>query len=381
VNDNIQTSGTCVTAGPVAVTSPHREEVTAFFRPKRPRVAKQPMKGAQAAAALARRTKAKFEGLRRMSDATTVEGNEHLGAARPLFMSNNGETNLCDPINVQEICGDGHRTRKVYACGKRKCSSEVCLTHAVGERSRVLRKLMVPKDGTAPIFGCEWGVVVLPYPRAARDLLRWAHLLAASRKGAALLVQEWALNCNGLSYSEGWRLGLFSVDHPAGDIAPDEWKPHHNFLFPCLAFGPNGERRKLRYSVSREQLSELRALWKWWLESVVLGAPLGTKANVYYAFRQKRKQKAHAARYFPRNFPKWPGASKRCSWFGAFSCRSLNSLPEVQAAKAKEENPIPAGFCGHPNCGCEIVLTVTIGEDGIERLVAIPARYRVVGTS
>lgn len=257
-----------------------------------------------------------------------------------------------------------------------------------------------PKAGRparAAIFPGAWGVVVLPYARECRSNIRWAHLLALSRKGAALMVQEWALGLNGLNYSDGWRLGLVSVDHPCGDSCDacseksrktrkkvdcpkdhdgrpgrEEYKPHHNFLFPSIAFHPDGRRRELRYHVEKSDLETLRRYWRWWQESVVLGEKLGKKANVHYQFKMKPKARYQAARYFPRTFPSWPGRSQRLSYYGAFSCRNLNKLPEVKRAKAEKDVTTPQGFC--QECGGEVC--IVLGQDG--KPATVPQHYRSI---
>ena len=330
---------------------------------------------APASAKEAKRTRVKFEALRAIPDAHAAVSSSAAVLGKSLFISNSGETNQCNPIQVVEICEGSCRTRKVYACAKRRCTGKACKTHALTERKRLLERLMVGKDGHPAIFPGTWGVIVLPYAKEARDPLRWTGLLSASRRGAAVLVQEWVLGNAGLSYLDGWRLGILSVDHPEGDKRPGEWKPHHNLIFPTVAFHPDGRRRELRYFVTKEQLDDLRQRWRWWQESVVLGAKLKTKANVFYEFRQKARAKKHCARYFPRTFPAWHSRTQRLSYFGAFSCRSIHGLAEVAQAKA-EEKPCPQGFCG--NCGAEVKFTLSVDANGVETHLAIPARFRAV---
>lgn len=337
---------------------------------------------APATARLAKRARRHFKPLQTSSDAATVSYLD-LGLASHLFILKRGETNACVPVKVQEICEAGHRRPRVYACALRKCPGDTCRHHALEERRRVLSKLMCGssekvqspsgdewKETKAAVFPGAWSIVTLPYAKSARPALQWSGLLAKSRGGAAVLLQEWALGLNGLAYRDGWRLGVVSVDHPEGDKTPGEWKPHHNFMFPAIAFHRDGRRAALRYHVSKDDLTRLRRLWRWWQERVVLGERLHTKGNVFYQFAIDRKKKRHAARYFPRSFPSWPGAGQRLSYFGAFSCRSLNALPEVQAVK--KESPMPAGFCVE----CGAATHVVLDESG--NLAGIPAHYRAV---
>jgi hypothetical protein len=181
------------------------------------------------------------------------------------------------------------------------------------------------------VFPKEWGVLVLPYLPAARERLKEAAVLRAARQLAAARFQTLILGFNGLSTDDGWRLGIVSVDHPEGDKEPGTWKPHHNFLFPSLAFGPSGERRAIRYTFTKEQLATLRAAWGE-LQSILIGAPVAS-ANIWYQFRVTRKQKNHAAKYFPRTFPRWSARGQQLSYMGAFGCSVIRELPELLALR------------------------------------------------
>ncbi|MHB1843235.1 MAG: hypothetical protein ACYCWW_00190 [Deltaproteobacteria bacterium] len=175
-----------------------------------------------------------------------------------------------------------------------------------------------------------WGVLVLTYAPELRERLRDARLFKAARRAGVALVEQWLLELHDLG--KGWRLGVVNVDHPEGDKTPGVWKPHHNLLFPCLAFGPGGGRTELRYSLPLEALTELRERWRWFQE-LLLGASLGRSADVWYQFRKGERKKGHALKYFPRTFPAWPARAQRLVYHGAFGSAVLHKLKEVKQLK------------------------------------------------
>jgi hypothetical protein len=311
--------------------------------------------------AAARSAKGDFERYRALSDASELDG-ELAGDLGPLIL-NRGETNPCDPVQVVEICGAGHRFNRTYACARRRCPGKACRRHALQERTKLLKPLML--EG----FPGAWGVVVLTYPPEARAAVRQNKLLRRSRRGALLLVEDWVLQCNGLSSRDGWRLGICSIEHPEGDQKPGEWLPHHNVLFPQTAIHADGRRRTLRFFLDKEHLAKLRSWWRWWLESVVVGHQLPREANVFYEFRNDTKKKKHCARYFARTFPTWSCRGQRLTWFGAFGCRIVNELPEMKLLT----KPPPVNESGWCNvCGSEVV------KRDFSPSPCIPARYRAV---
>ncbi len=254
-------------------------------------------------------------------------------AGRPLI-SKAGATKLCDPVQVRGFCAVGHVRTLTYACTSRRCTHKVCRRHALRERQKLLRPLAMDA------FPGVWGVIVLTYAPEVRPKLKDRGVLRAARRAAALLVEGQLLAANGLSQAAGWRLGIVSVDHPEGDTTPGEWKPHHNLLFPQLAFGPHGERAELRWMLTVAELAALRRAWRW-LQETITRAPLGREADVWYQWRKGARKKGHALKYFPRTFPGWPASAQRLSYCGAFGARRIHQLEEVARTERPEGEDAP----------------------------------------
>jgi hypothetical protein len=337
-------------------------------------------------------------------------GYGHLaGPARP-FILNRGETDPCEPVEVTEICKDGHEAHRTFACTKRSCTASItkwidgkevtwqpCQKHALRERTALLRPL------ANELFPQEWCVLVLPYAPELREELRFAQLMRASRQLAAARFENILLDMNGLNVDHGWRLGIVSVDHPTGDKCddcarrkvecPDEhaagrpWKPHHNFLFPAMAFGPNGERHRIRHSLTRAELAELRDAWAE-VQEVGQPRPLARKADLHFQYlkpaealnpttgelvedTEAKKKRNHALKYFPRTFPHWTANGQQLSYLGAFGCSVINELPEVREfkARAKQEKQ-DLSLC--QTCKGEIVKRTCRQQH------AVPMHYRAV---
>ena len=242
---------------------------------------------------------------------------------RPLILKRGG-TKHCDPTQVLGFCRDGHRRAFVYACTSRRCESKTCTRHALRQRQETLRPLMRES------FPGAWGVLVLTYAPELRPLLQDAGVFRRARRAAIAVMEQTILEHHGLG--RGWRLGLASMDHPEGDRTPGEWKPHHNLLFPAIAFRGE-ERRDLRYSFPKELLDLLRERWQW-VQEFLLGRALGRSADVWYQFRRGDRKKGHALKYFPRTFPAWPARAQRLTWCGAFGAAVLHRLKEVKATEA-----------------------------------------------
>jgi hypothetical protein len=204
-------------------------------------------------------------------------------------------------------------------------------------------------------FRGRWAVLVLTYAPELRPVVRSPALLGASRRVAAALVEQFYLQRAGLG--RGWRLGIVAVDHPEGDKKPGEWKPHHNFLFPLVAFGPHGARQSLRYTLEPSELTELRRLWRW-AQEFALGAGLGRSADLWYQFvvgEGGQHGKIHQLNYVPRTFPTWPATGQRLTYLGAFGSSVIQGLREVSklSLKAGESR----SCC--PVCKSEIVAVIS----------------------
>lgn len=204
-------------------------------------------------------------------------------------------------------------------------------------------------------FKVPWAVLVLPYVPRARPLLARAPVLAAARARAWKMVERIILESEGLDPRKWW-LGAKSCDHPEGDVEEEGrvWKPHHNFLWPTVAFGKGpgreGERQTLRFHLRPETLRQLRQGWAAVQNQILLAAEQNPirygQANVFYEFREEPEKKAHAARYFFRGFPKWPGKAQRVSGFGAFGCQVIKKLNETHAPASQEHDPALCWVCG-----------------------------------
>jgi hypothetical protein len=314
-------------------------------------------------------------------------GRPQRGGAGSTLILRSGGTDPCRPVEVVETCAAGHKVTRTYACTRRKCSNQTCTDHALRDRQQLLKPLM------QELFPREWGVLVLSYAPEVRDRLRWRVLLQGARQLAAARFESIILDMNGLNVEHGWRLGIVSIDHPCGDRcqacsdasrggrkvecpqehagAPGrkEWKPHHNFLFPCVAFGPNGARRRIRYSFTKDEIAELRYAWQE-VQEVTLEAPLGREANLHYQFRREPAKKAHSIRYFPRTFPEWSARGQQLSYMGVFGCSVIKQLPEVMHLKCTVK-AAKAELHRCTQCKKEIIERTCNGS-------AVPLHYRAV---
>lgn len=276
---------------------------------------------------------------------------------KPSLILKAGDTKRCDPEEQKWECGKGHVVTKTYACARRRCISGYeknfadrrhCVRHADRERSAFGRTL------SADAFPVPWLAVVFPSVSRLRKSLARADLLAALRAEAAKLLERTYLTWNGCDPKD-WRLGIISCDHPEGDQERTEgktvWKPHHNFLFPNIAFHrriPNSRRKNLRYFPTTEQLKELRQAWGALQNRILVsfGEEPVKEANFFWSFRKTKKHRAHMAKYFCRSFPWWPGRAQRLSYFGAFGCRVVKRLNEVEALGVSLAGPQECPVCG-----------------------------------
>jgi hypothetical protein len=291
------------------------------------------------------------------------------------IMSIRGDTKTdCTPELGKAICVNGHWKPVAYACGLRRCHSKVCRDHARAERSRTTRPLIVDSFGDR-----KWGKVVLTYDPRVQEILRDRRLHAAARALAQATLEAFFLDASDLG--KGWRMGMVSVDHPCGDgdqtergahhghVDSKKWYPHHNFLFPLCAF-----KGRLRDELECWiDLDELRARWKR-VQEAILGEPLKGNVDVWYGWAQTKPAKLELCSYFPRTFPDWPGTSQRLSYYGAFGCRVLHTLPE--AANLVEDEDDERGICGE--CGAPYTRVVLDVVDGSRREGSAPHGYRLL---
>lgn len=199
------------------------------------------------------------------------------------------------------------------------------------------------------------------------------------------MLERLVLTWNGCDPKD-WKLGIASCDHPEGESkckahvgkkaggpaaclacrSVDEsprplgrWTPHHNFAFPTVAFHrrvPNARRRLRFFATSGKdtetsnQLLELRQSWAALQNEILLelGEEPLAQSNAHWEFRKSAGQKDHWSRYFFRGFPWWPGKAQRVSYFGAFGCRVVRKLNEVEALGVSVGGPVACPKCGGP---------------------------------
>lgn len=302
-----------------------------------------------------------------------------------------GETKTCDPVFGTGSCRNGHKKPVAYACGKRSCKSKVCRDHALEERVSLIRPLIVDCFARVP-----FAKTVLTYAPELHDKLRDAALLAKARQCARAMVEAFFLEREGLG--KGWKLGFVCIDHPCGDgdqadaeaheghVDGEEWFPHHNLLFPLVAFKGN-ERRYLKPWLDKDtELPELRRRWRA-VQELLLGRPLGRQANCWYNYASSVPHKVALCSYFPRTFPEWPATAQRLTYGGAFGCRTIQTLPETrllrEAQAAGRLCDVLMALCGNhhsPNCGvpgCQLpLLDFTFDRELRQR--PIPTGYRAL---
>lgn len=256
-------------------------------------------------------------------------------------------TKLCEPVIINGQCDNRHPARKTMACSSRRCLQPCCRRHVSKERAAHAEEL------ATVAFPIPWAVVVLPYVARLRPFLLRRDLLVAARLEAFRMIERIILESEGLDPKKWW-LGAKSVDHPEGDKEEEGtcWKPHHNFLWPTVAFGKGpgreNERKTLKYLLRPETLKLMRQGWAAFQSRMLIAfgmKPLRGEANMFYEFRIDEAKKRHMARYFFRSFPSWDPKAQRIVGFSAFGCQIIKKLNETHVPPVVPPDPDECRRC------------------------------------
>ena len=209
-----------------------------------------------------------------------------------------GTVKTCEPSRwAFTSCGNGCYLRAVPVDGCGDLDCKTCHRKLTGRRRRAAAK----RFAGAPILR-----VIIPYPARYRARLTVPVLTAM---GALLnaTVEQWLRDIHHLKPDQE----LASEDwfHPAGDEEPEQWKPHHNFLFrgQALWLGPHGLRqRMLEPHVTKKALADLkqrvRAVW---LDVFGEAPEIPVLEYKYVKKNASTAWRAHFIGYTVRTFPGW----------------------------------------------------------------------------
>jgi len=199
-----------------------------------------------------------------------------------------------------------------------------------------------------------WGVVTNSQLRTLRSRI-------------AAFLRDWLLDCAGIGWRgrKSWSAGFWEATHPAGDLQPDRFQPHFNFVGPLLVM--NIKARKAEFVKMRRTGAELLDLIERWTATVneVLGTDFPV-VDIHYQWKDTRAKKHHSASYNSRAFPEWHKQGvNRIRWYGFLSIRTgkkiarpiLEELGLIRIEWKSREEPcedLEVPQCS--NCGGPMVL-------------------------
>lgn len=220
-------------------------------------------------------------------------------------------------------CNPKERRFRCLDCGKvfsseRGCEKRSC-PRCEDDVKRIRKRAVVDHMGDVD---APWWVWVLTLPEQLWPIITNDQINQLRRQGVNLIHDLYRdlvrIPWRGRA---SWLVGCFEATHPVGDVNPERFQPHFNYVGPLLLMNRREKAvKRLPLWIPPEHLERLRHGWRDQINSV-----MGTafeEVDVHYEYRTANKKKWHCARYFARPFPEWHHEGvNRVRWYGWLASR------------------------------------------------------------
>lgn len=259
-------------------------------------------------------------------------------------------------------------------CGKLSCKPS---SHSLGNRR--LKHLI---DGTKKVNGESLGfkkliehynlsVWVFTLPQHLRHLLYETKYLNAWNRANIRFLGE-VYRANGMN-----KRGVLPIKcffHPNGDLNPEEYKPHLNYLIPNV-YCANGKIYKLKSYFPSYFFKE--RTWRYRYRQCVeeeLGFSLfegmeEKELNFFHEVRETKEERLHACTYFSRIFPNFARLNRGKLFnprnIGLLNSKNANMLAYVLSQLDEVKGDSCSGIKGVDTSACEWIGITAVTEEAL----------------